>query len=1115
MQIVPDHGLWQCVGNVRALLVRRTLFGCVQLLGGLGAGLAIIVMLIAWQLQKGPVSLSFLTPYVEQALNSGHRNFKLAIDDTTLTWAGWDRTVELRVKNVRAIGENGAAQARIPELSMSLSGRALLRGDLAPKFIELLGPEIRVRRRADGEFGVEVLSEKGAKGSEFATGLLGWLVKKPEPGSPMSFLETVRVSGATMTYEDQVANKVWEAPVGYLRLDRAAHGLLGEGSVLIEVDNQIADISLHGSYHALDKKLDVSASFADITPASFASITDKAEMLRLLDIPLSGSLFVGMSISDGVESVGFKVTGGQGTVDIPEPINQTMMVETLALNGIFIGASERLTLDEVDIVLAPGSTLNTPAPISHTFPLQRITGSAKLDMKAGTVDIDQLALDLDGPTFGVSANAKGINRGGDITINAETSLKNVPVDELTTYWPASMGVDAYDWVTTHLAKGDMTDATATLAVRILKDGTHSVEKLDGTMSAEGVQVTYLEGMPPVDDVKGLMTFDADNFNIAVERGKSGKIDLVGAAISITGLRHVDQFIDIDLHAESPISDALALIDREPFGFARAMKIDPKRTSGTSKVDLALNFMLAKDLAVGDVDAKAKASLSNISMEEVVLGRGIRNGELKLEVNTNTMAVDGNVMMGDVPVALIWNENFSDRAPFRSIYLLAARIDDLSQVRDLGVDPGPVGDFASGGVDATVRYTVFDDRKSRVDVNANLERAELRVPLMEWRKAAGDAGRVDATILLENGLVKGVPEFNLVADDLSVQGDVAYSPGGLGIDRVNLKQVLLGRTDVKGAVISRPDGGWEIGLQGKELDFSPLWQRLIQDRPGQDDVTLPDLTIAVELDKMWVDKQNFMSTVSGTFVHNRSIWRTALLDSKINGGPRLSINMAPDAQGNRILAVKADNAGDALRFFDLFDNMHGGVLEISGRYDDAAADRPLRGTVRVTNYRVRNAPLMTRILSIMALTGIVDAMTGEGLNFAELNLPFTYTDGEVQMKDVKAAGASIGFTASGTIYTHADVLNIQGTVVPAYALNSFLGQIPLLGNILTGSEEGGGIFAANFAVTGPIEDPKTTVNPLSALTPGILRNLFGALKTNGTAPLVDDAIGQQPLLPAQP
>ena len=77
-------------------------------------------------------------------------------------------------------------------------------------------------------------------------------------------------------------------------------------------------------------------------------------------------------------------------------------------------------------------------------------------------------------------------------------------------------------------------------------------------------------------------------------------------------------------------------------------------------------------------------------------------------------------------------------------------------------------------------------KAGLYVNANLERAELRVPFMEWRKAAGDAGSVDATILLENGLVKSVPEFNLSANDLLVQGDVAYSPGGLGIDRLNYK-----------------------------------------------------------------------------------------------------------------------------------------------------------------------------------------------------------------------------------------------------------------------------------------------------------------------------------------
>ena len=180
------------------------------------------------------------------------------------------------------------------------------------------------------------------------------------------------------------------------------------------------------------------------------------------------------------------------------------------------------------------------------------------------------------------------------------------------------------------------------------------------------------------------------------------------------------------------------------------------------------------------------------------------------------------------------------------------------------------------------------------------------------------------------------------------------------------------------------------------------------------------------------------------------------------------------------------------------------MEIRGRYDDAAPTRPLRGKMRVVDYRVRKAPLLTRVLSIMALTGILDALTGEGLSFAELDVPFTYTDGEVQIDDAKATGTALGFTASGTIYTHADVLNLEGTVVPAYAINSFLGKIPLLGNILTGSEYGGGVFAANFSISGPVEDPKTTVNPLSALTPGILRNLFGAFKADEQTPLLSPA-----------
>ena len=68
------------------------------------------------------------------------------------------------------------------------------------------------------------------------------------------------------------------------------------------------------------------------------------------------------------------------------------------------------------------------------------------------------------------------------------------------------------------------------------------------------------------------------------------------------------------------------------------------------------------------------------------------------------------------------------------------------------------------------------------------------------------------------------------------------------------------------------------------------------------------------------------------------------------------------------------------------------------------------------------------------------------------------------------------------------MDITGTIVPAYALNSLIGQIPLIGEILTG-EKGGGVFAANYSLRGPLYDPDPSVNPISALAPGFLRKFF--------------------------
>ncbi|NDG50122.1 MAG: hypothetical protein EBY30_14045 [Rhodospirillales bacterium] len=78
---------------------------------------------------------------------------------------------------------------------------------------------------------------------------------------------------------------------------------------------------------------------------------------------------------------------------------------------------------------------------------------------------------------------------------------------------------------------------------------------------------------------------------------------------------------------------------------------------------------------------------------------------------------------------------------------------------------------------------------------------------------------------------------------------------------------------------------------------------------------------------------------------------------------------------------------------------------------------------------------------------------------------------------------------GRVLREADILDLEGTIVPAYMLNTVLGNLPLVGRLFS-PEPGGGLFATAFRVQGPAADPQVQVNPLSTITPGFLRGLFG-------------------------
>jgi hypothetical protein len=95
---------------------------------------------------------------------------------------------------------------------------------------------------------------------------------------------------------------------------------------------------------------------------------------------------------------------------------------------------------------------------------------------------------------------------------------------------------------------------------------------------------------------------------------------------------------------------------------------------------------------------------------------------------------------------------------------------------------------------------------------------------------------------------------------------------------------------------------------------------------------------------------------------------------------------------------------------------------------------------------------------------------------------------IDIADGRASGDSIGGTFTGSYDRDSKKVDISGTLVPLFGLNSVLGSLPVVGNLLV-SKKGEGILGLTYEMKGNISEPSITVNPLSILTPGILRRIF--------------------------
>ena len=215
-------------------VIRRTSKFLLEVIGAMLAGTALLVSFLAWRLtHEGPIHLRFISPYIERSIAAADKNFQVGVEDTVLAWAGWERALDVRAINLHVRDRQRRDLAVLPEVSLTFSARAMLRGLIAPSKVEILSPDIELRRRADGVlmFGSRQLAqdsgEQGDPGVALAE-LLNDLLEGSNPDNPRGYLNAIAVLDGHVIIVDHVTAIRWEAAHVNFDLERMEHrGLSG------------------------------------------------------------------------------------------------------------------------------------------------------------------------------------------------------------------------------------------------------------------------------------------------------------------------------------------------------------------------------------------------------------------------------------------------------------------------------------------------------------------------------------------------------------------------------------------------------------------------------------------------------------------------------------------------------------------------------------------------------------------------------------------------------------------------------------------------------------------------------------------------------------------------
>ncbi len=1098
-------------------------------------GLVVIVLttLLAGRLMTGPVSLGPLTTYVERNLNETLEGLQVEVGDLVVRWSAAERDLQIRLVDVLLQADRGSTVAKVPEMEVALSAIGVVRGVIAPTRIQLIGPSATIIRRNDGSFNVGVGGEdvNATSAADETKPILERVMElflaNKAANDPGAYLHAIEITNAKLVFYDQPSRTYWQAPDAVLGLRKQKEGISGYVSAALDFGGDPWRLDVSGFLDPATKFLDIEGQFESVVLSKLQSVGEGFDIFKGVNLPLSGTYTLVMKSDGELVTAEAELSSQMGAIAPPFFNGDALNVETATADIEFDASTGRVLIDHLQVQAVEGSFgavgtldlarsnrgalkaayfdvqvsdiwLNLPNVFTEPGGVDHLALRGRWASATDKLEIESAFLRAGDSNLQVSGLIEDFGTESP-PIKLEGQFTKFDVDRLPSLWPIRMANGAHDWVVANLKDGQLYDGklVVDLPAGALDNPKLPDEALRLDFSYSGITARYINGLPPIKRGKGNATLFGDRFELNMSGGATGDMNVSNGRVVITELHRKPSLGNISVLLSGDTSELLRILDMEPLGYPSDFGVDPESVGGTTVLKLEVALPMIRDLAFRDVDFDGQAALSRLSIPDVINDVGVDDGAAEIKVTNTHLDAIGVLNIGTLDVSVTWREDF-ETTDLSTEIMLTSNLDG-ADAKVFGVDLTNVL-MSDARVELNLQGNGQDVKLAMLE--ADFTNAVIDIGEMGWRKQAGRPARGQIEVEPRASGGWDFKRIDFDAEDSSLRGRVEVAPSGI-IEKAEFDTFKLGEeTD---AVIDYTNSprATALSVKGEALNISGLIDRILENTTSSTEEAdrFKSLDVELSLDELTLANGVILKDVKGELHDSGGRIEEADFEGSFVDGGVVFAKIEAMSEFERGMRLTASDAGKLLRGVDFTDQLLDGRLNVFAKLTELANDEPVRsqgdgtdfslvtnGELSIENFRVVNAPILAQLLIAGSPQGAQDLLNRDGIGFDRFFVPFMIKNGRISFDRSQALGPAIGITVGGSIDQNDDTLDLTGTIVPSYSINSAIGYVPVVGQLLV-SRDGEGLFAFTYNIEGPVEEPRIAVNPLSGLAPGFLRRIF--------------------------